>query len=131
MRILLKYLKTLRGIQKNGRRYVREKSIKLERLFKQKSGNGNKHCHQKRRNREQNEWKLNNDEFDPSTMINISNVPLSEDEIKLLSRGFSFFPKPSQIDQFQLREDVKQFFRRLRLREFFYWKRQDRLVHQM
>ena len=60
----------------------RKKSIKLERLYIEKSGNGTK-CHGlKRRNRKQNERKINNDEFDPSTVINISNVPLSEGEIK-------------------------------------------------
>ena len=53
-------------------------------------------------------------------MVNISNVPLSSTEIQLLSRGLSFCPKPFNIDQFQLKEDVKHFFRRLRLREFFY-----------
>ena len=60
-----------------------------------------------------------NEESNKKTMVNISHIPLAESEIKLLSRGLSVCPKPSQIDQFQFREDVKQFFRRLRLREFF------------
>ena len=53
-------------------------------------------------------------------VVKISNVPLSESEIKLLSRDLSFGLKPSRIDQFQLKEDVKQFSRRLKLKEFFY-----------
>ena len=61
-----------------------------------------------------------NEEENQNTVVNISNVPLSQSEVKLLSRGLSFCPKPSNIDQFQLKDDVKQFFRRLRLREFFY-----------
>ena len=49
------------------------------------------------------------------TVINISNVPLSVDpSLKRL-----FWPKLSHIDEFQLKEDVKQFTKRARLREFF------------
>ena len=52
--------------------------------------------------------------------MNISNVPLSSEEKDLLSRGLSFCPKPSQIDRFQLKEDIQHYFRRLRLKEFFH-----------
>ena len=55
-----------------------------------------------------------------NTVLNISNVPLSSDERDLLSRGLSFCPRPSQINRFQLEEDTRQFFRRIRLKEFFY-----------
>ena len=52
-------------------------------------------------------------------LINLSNAPLSEGEITLLSRGLSFCPRPSKIDGFQLKEDINQFSKRLRLRECF------------
>ena len=55
-----------------------------------------------------------------NTVVNISNVPLLSAEWDLLSSGLSFCPKPSQIDQFQLEEDIQQFFRRLHLKEFFH-----------
>ena len=48
-----------------------------------------------------------------NTVVNISNFSLSEAERDLLSRGLSFCLRPSQIDQFQLKEDIQQFFRRL------------------
>ena len=37
-----------------------------------------------------------------------------------MSRGLSFCPRPSRIDKFQLKEDIKNFTRRLSLREFFH-----------
>ena len=58
-------------------------------------------------------------------MVNLSNVNLSDGEKRLLSRGISFFPRPSRIDKFQLKEDIKSFTRRLRLREFFYDQDED------
>ena len=60
-----------------------------------------------------------------NTVVNVSNVNLSEGENQLLSRGLSFCPRPSRIDQFQLKEDIKSFTRRLRLREFFYDQDED------
>ena len=51
-------------------------------------------------------------------VINISNVSLSKDKHDLPSRALSLCPKPSQINHFQLREDIQQFFRRLGLKEF-------------
>ena len=41
--------------------------------------------------------------------MNISNVPLSGAEKDLISRGLSFHLKPSQIDRFQLKEDIQHF----------------------
>ena len=61
-----------------------------------------------------------------NTVVNISNVPLSSAEQDLLSRGLSFCPKPSQIDQFQLEEDIQPFFRRLQLKEFLHYIKGDR-----
>ena len=53
-------------------------------------------------------------------MVNISNVTLPAAEEDLLSKGLLFCPKPSAADRFQLEEDLHQFFRRLRLEEFFF-----------
>ena len=56
-------------------------------------------------------------------MINyqtVVNIPLLDNEMRLLSRGISFCPKPSRIDKFQLKDDFRQLLRRLRLWEYFY-----------
>ena len=37
-----------------------------------------------------------------------------------LSQGLSFCLKPSRIDKFQLKDDFRQFLRRVRLLEYFY-----------
>ena len=53
------------------------------------------------------------------TVINLSNVQLSEAEIKLLSRGLTFVPRPQRINWSEIQEDIDDFARRLRLQEFF------------
>ena len=53
------------------------------------------------------------------TVINISSVALSEGEKTLLSRGLSFCPTPPSVNTFQLQYDLRVFYRRLRLREYF------------
>ena len=73
-----------------------------------------KHCRMKQHQKKKIQMKRSTD-----TVVNISNVPLSEDERDLLSRGLSFCPKPSNIDCFQLEVDICQFFSRLRLKEFY------------
>ena len=125
MRILLEILITSKGKHNNGRRYVRERKGENWKGYKEKkSTNGMKRRRRKRkkiRSRLETNEELDQ-ELDQKTVVNILNVPLSQSEIKLhvLSRGLSFCPKPSQIDQFQLKDDVKHFFRRVRPREFFY-----------
>ena len=52
-------------------------------------------------------------------MINLSSKDLSTDQINLLERGLKFTPTPSS-DTTTLASDLKQFGRKLRLREFFY-----------
>ena len=59
-----------------------------------------------------------------NTVVNLSQIPLSKDEVNLLSKGLSFCSKPSRFNTFQLKQDFKDFVRRLRLREYF-------LIHQM
>ena len=75
----------------------------LAKLFRQRPGKGTKRRHRKKRNKKKNGQKFN-EELESNTVVNISNVPLSPSEIQLLSRGLSFCPKPSKIDQFQLRK---------------------------
>ena len=53
-------------------------------------------------------------------MVNISNARLSRDEISLLSKGLTFCPTPSRVDNFQVKQDFDEFYRRLRLKEYFY-----------
>ena len=53
------------------------------------------------------------------SVVNLSSVPLSTDEKSLLSRGLSFCPTPPLVNTFQLQCDLKTFYRRLRLREYF------------
>lgn len=52
-------------------------------------------------------------------VVKFSNTPLSENEMYLLSQQLLFDHRPLRIDNFQLREDIRQFSRRLRLRKFF------------
>ena len=55
-----------------------------------------------------------------NTVINLSGVPLSEAESSLLDKGLSFCPTPPRMNTFQLQYDLAMFYRRLRLREYFY-----------
>ena len=53
------------------------------------------------------------------TVINLSNVQLSQAEIKLLSRGLTFVPTPQRINWSEIQADIDDFARRLRLKELF------------
>ena len=53
-------------------------------------------------------------------VVNLSSVNLNETEIKLLSKGLSFCPTPHKIDWIELKTDLSDFARRLRLKENFY-----------
>ena len=57
---------------------------------------------------------------DTSTVVNLSGVPLSDAELSLLSKGLSFCPTPPKPDAFKMEMDLEDFYRRLRLKEFFY-----------
>ncbi|XP_061187286.1 uncharacterized protein LOC133195460 [Saccostrea echinata] len=56
---------------------------------------------------------------DVCPVLNRSSVPLSESETSLLSKGLNFCPTPHEVDEKQVREDTRAFFRRLRLKEHF------------
>ena len=51
-------------------------------------------------------------------VVNLSTVDLSEAEVKLLSKGLSFCPIPQKIDWIELKADLEDFSRRLRLKEW-------------
>ncbi|KAL9958229.1 hypothetical protein ACROYT_G035215, partial [Oculina patagonica] len=53
-------------------------------------------------------------------VVNLSKRELSEAEISLLSKGLKFCPTPEKVDVYNLRKDIREFVRRIRLREFFY-----------
>ena len=46
--------------------------------------------------------------------------PLDENEISLLAKGVNFIPTTPVTDNFQVKEDIEKFFRRLRLRAHFH-----------
>ena len=104
-----------RDIQQLSRHYHTKKRRKLTKLIQSKPSKNKRH-HRKKRNTEE-EYNV---DVDTSTVINVSNVRFSDSELSLLSKGLSFCPKLSQIDKFQLKKDINQFTRRVRLREFFY-----------
>lgn len=56
----------------------------------------------------------------PRTVVNLSDTPLSQDEVNLLARGLKFAPMPPRVNRFELKKDIDAFARRLRLKELFY-----------
>ena len=55
-------------------------------------------------------------------MVNISGIALSETEINLLSKGFSFCPTPHHIKKEEILDDLRSYFRYLHLKEVFFLK---------
>ena len=53
------------------------------------------------------------------TVLNLSRKTLSDAEYRLLGKGLKYCPKPKSHDKIQLKQDVFEFSRKLRLREFF------------
>ena len=45
---------------------------------------------------------------------------LSESEVSLLSKGLKFCPTPEKVDVYALRKDIKNYIRRIRLKEYFH-----------
>ena len=54
-----------------------------------------------------------------STVVNLSSYPLTTGETSLLSKGPTFCPTTTKIDRLQLTSDLYDFYRRLRLKEYF------------
>lgn len=54
-----------------------------------------------------------------TTVYNLSNVYLTDNQMHLLEKGLGFSVTPDRIDQFQLAADIDNTVRNFRLREFF------------
>ena len=52
-------------------------------------------------------------------VINLSNTPLNQHQIKALEKGLTVCPAPGQPEKSQIWLDFKEFHRRLELMEFF------------
>ena len=61
-------------------------------------------------------------------VVNLSTVDLSVAELKLLSKGLSFCPTPQNIDWIELKADLEDFPRRLRLKEYFHGRKSSNYV---
>ena len=73
-----------------------------------------------RRKRHRRKRRKTKRKLDTTTVINLSNVQLTQDEVNLLSRGLKFCPTPTHIDWPEFKADISDFIRRLRLHEYFY-----------
>ena len=58
--------------------------------------------------------------LDTSSVINLSNVTLTNDETQLLAKELTFCPKPRLINWTEVNADFNQFARRMRITEFFH-----------
>ena len=54
------------------------------------------------------------------TVINLSSSSITDAEHKLLSKGLNFCPTPPQVNQVVLSQDLTEYYRRIRLSEFFF-----------
>ena len=52
-------------------------------------------------------------------VINLSNRPLSHDETSFLKKGLKFCPTPGEPNMYDIHRDLRQFFRRMRLKAHF------------
>ena len=68
---------------------------------------------------------------DSNYVVNLSSVDLSEAEIKLLSKGLSFCPTPRKVDWIELKADVEDFSRRLRLKEYFHGRELSQYISDL
>ena len=101
--------------QRKATAYEENKRNKMSKLTNCEQREMRQHLRKKKKEQNRNNCKENK-----NTVVNIFNVPLSDEEIKFVSWRLSFCPKPSQINKFQVKEGTKQFSRRLRLSEYFY-----------
>jgi hypothetical protein len=59
-----------------------------------------------------------------NVVVNLSSKPLISAESSLLSRGLNICPNPPKINVRELDEDLDQFARRLRIKEYFHSKKE-------
>ena len=53
------------------------------------------------------------------------NLPLSDSEKSVLSKGLNFVPISKKLDEFSVKQDVEKFLRRVQLKAFFHDKEDD------
>ena len=58
--------------------------------------------------------------LDTTSVINLSQTPLSHDESSVLARGLTFCPTPRRINWSEVSADINDFTRRMRLTEYFH-----------
>ena len=58
--------------------------------------------------------------LDTTSVINLSQTPLSNDELLVLARGLTFCPTPKRINLAELSADINDFTRCMRLKEYFH-----------
>ena len=61
-----------------------------------------------------------------NTVVTIpENLPLSNSEKSVLSKGLNFVPISKKLDEFSVKQDVEKFLRRIQLKAFFHDKEDD------
>ena len=105
---------------KTFQKIAQSKRRKLDKLLK---GCKQKKEQQKKKEGNKKKKKRNPSQGSPrnppiKTVINLSNIQLSPAEVSLLEKGLSFCPKPPRPNTFELKKDLQEFSRRLRLKEF-------------
>ena len=61
-----------------------------------------------------------------NTVVTIpENLPLSDSEISVLSKGLNFVSISKKLDEFSVKRDVEKFLRRVELKAFFHDKEDD------
>ena len=55
-----------------------------------------------------------------NTVVNLSSSSITDAEHRLLTKGLNFCPTPPKVDQVMLSQDLTEYYRRLRLSEFFF-----------
>ena len=58
--------------------------------------------------------------FISDNVVNLSERKLTEAEVSLLSKGIKFYPTPRELDFSAIKNDLKEFSRRLKCKTFFY-----------
>lgn len=76
-----------------------------------------KHHRRTHRGRRNTKPRANYNNFE--NVINLSDRTLSEHELRILSKGLKFVPTPTNVNKTELITDIKQWGRRMRLREYF------------
>ena len=76
-----------------------------------------KHRRRKHHGRRNTKPRVRHNNF--NTVINLSDRVLSKHEISILSKGLKFVPTPTSVNRTELITDIKQWGRRLRLKEYF------------